>query len=820
MTETASAITLPTQAQVVIVGGGIVGCSIAYHLTKLGVRDVLLLERKQLTSGTTWHAAGLVRASQAYANLTRLAVHTTKLYGTLEQETGQATGYKVTGSVSIALNDERWDEFKRMASAARSMGVDVDVISPEEAKQRHPLINLEGVVGALYFPGDGQCDPASTALSLAKGARMGGAKLLEGVKVTGITVKDGRAIGVETDHGPVACEAVVNAGGMWGREIGLMAGVRVPLHAAEHFYAVTEPIEGLPSKLPVLRVMDSYTYVKEDAGKILFGCFEPKAKPWGMDGIPENFCFDQLPEDLEHFSPVVEAMLHRLPILQSAGIRTFFNGPESFTPDQRYLLGESPEVEKFYVAAGFNSIGIQSAGGVGMALAHWIVDGHPPFDLWDVDIRRMMPHQNEKAYLTERVSEALGLLYAMHWPYRQMETARGRRLSPLFETLRQRGACFGEVAGWERANWFAPPGVEPTYQYSWKKQHWFPYAAEECKAVREAVGLLDLTSFAKFKVQGPDAERELNRISAADIAVAPGKAVYTQWLNARGGIEADVTVTRLGDQSFLIVTAAACAVRDWTWLRRHLKRGAAVTLTDVTEAHGIVGVMGPRSRELLQRLTDADLSNDSFPFAASKEFAVAGIPLRATRISYSGELGWELMAPWARTAALFDALAAAGADLGARPVGKHSEATLRLEKGYRSWGHDIGEEDDPIESGLGFAVGWKKQGEFIGRGALERIKEKGVSRRLVSLLVEDPETLLYHNEPIYRDGRMVGRTTSAAYGFSLGGAVALGWVKVEPGSPPGAALEGTYEVEAAWKRYPVRVSLKPLWDPGGERLRS
>ncbi|HKY94539.1 MAG TPA: FAD-dependent oxidoreductase, partial [Kiloniellales bacterium] len=700
------------------------------------------------------------------------------------------------------------------------MGVDVEVISPQEAKRRHPLINLEGVVGALYFPGDGQCDPASTALSLAKGARMGGAKIIEGVKVTGIKVKDGRAVGVETDHGPVACEVVVNAGGMWARDIGLMAGVRVPLHAAEHFYAVTEPIDGLPARLPVLRVMDSYTYVKEDAGKILFGCFEPKAKPWAMDGIPENFCFDQLPEDLEHFSPVVEAMLHRLPILQTAGIRTFFNGPESFTPDQRYLLGESPEVEKFYVAAGFNSIGIQSAGGAGMALAHWIVDGHPPFDLWDVDIRRMMPHQNEKAYLTERVSEALGLLYAMHWPYRQMETARGRRLSPLFESLRQRGACFGELAGWERANWFAPPGVEPKYQYSWAKQHWFPYAAAECRAVREAVGLLDLTSFAKFKVQGPDAERELNRISAADIAVEPGRAVYTQWLNARGGIEADVTVTRLGQQSFLVVTAAASAVRDWTWLRRHLRRAAAVTVTDVTEAHGIVGVMGPKSRDLLQRLTDADLSNAAFPFAASREIAVAGIPLRATRISYAGELGWELMAPWARTAALFDALAAAGADLGAKPVGKHAEASLRLEKGYRSWGHDIGEEDDPLESGLGFAVGWQKQGEFVGRGALERLKQRGVSRRLVSLLVEDPEALLYHNEPIYRDGRMVGRTTSAAYGFTLGGAVALGWVGVPQGSPPPAALQGKYEVEAAWKRYRVRVSLQPLWDPAGERLRS
>jgi glycine cleavage system T protein len=816
MTESPS-IDLPRQAQVVIVGGGIVGCSIAYHLTKLGVRDVLLLERKQLTCGTTWHAAGLVRASQAYANLTKLAVYTTNLYRTLEQETGQATGFKETGSLSIALNEERWDEFKRSATAGKAMGVEVEVIDTAEAKRRHPLINTEGVLGAIYFPRDGQCDPGATALSLARGAKLGGATILEGVKVTGVKVREGRAVGVETDRGPVQAEVVVNAGGMWARDIGLMAGVRVPLHAAEHFYAVTEPIEGLPAKLPVLRVMDSYTYVKEDAGKILFGCFEPVAKPWGMDGIPENFCFDQLPEDLEHFSPVVEAMLHRIPILQKAGIRTFFNGPESFTPDQRYLLGESPEVEKFFVAAGFNSIGIQSAGGAGMALAHWIVDGHPPFDLWDVDIRRMMPHQNDKAYLKERVSEALGLLYGMHWPFRQFETARGRRLTPLFETLRRRGACFGETAGWERANWFAPPGVEAKYEYSWKRQNWFPHRAEECRAVREAVGLLDLSTFAKFRVEGPDAARELNRISAADVDVAPGRAVYTQWLNPRGGIEADLTVTRLARDSFLVVTAAATAVRDWTWLTRHL-RGAA-RASDVTEAFGIIGVMGPLSRKLLQRLTHVDLDNAAFPFGASREIDVAGVPLRATRISYVGELGWELMAPWDRTAELYEALFAGGGDLPLRPVGMHAMDVLRLEKGYRHWGHDIGDEDTPLQAGLGFAVGWRKPGDFIGRRALENQKAAGVTRRLLAFQLEDPEVLLYHNEPIWRDGKIVGRTTSGNYGHTLGRAIALGYVPVEAGSPPAAALDGSYEIEVAWQRYPAQASLAPLWDPKGERLR-
>ncbi len=811
------AITLPRQARVVIVGGGIVGCSIAYHLTKLGWSDVLLLERKQLTCGTTWHAAGLVRASQAYANLTKLAVYTTNLYRTLEQETGQATGFKETGSLSIALNEERWDEFKRSATAGKAMGVEVEVIDTAEAKRRHPLINTEGVLGAIYFPRDGQCDPGATALSLARGAKMRGATILEGVKVTGVKVRDGRAVGVETDHGPVDCEVVVNAGGMWARDIGLMAGVRVPLHAAEHFYAVTEPIEGLPGKLPVLRVMDSYTYVKEDAGKILFGCFEPVAKPWGMNGIPEDFCFDQLPEDLEHFSPVVEAMLHRIPILQTAGIRTFFNGPESFTPDQRYLLGESPEVEKFFVAAGFNSIGIQSAGGAGMALAHWIVDGHPPFDLWDVDIRRMMPHQNDKTYLKERVSEALGLLYGMHWPFRQFETARGRRKTPLYETLKARNACFGEVAGWERANWFAPAGVAPAYEYSWKRQNWFPYRAEECRAVRERVGLLDLSTFAKFRVEGPDAARELNRISAAEVDVAPGRAVYTQWLNPRGGIEADLTVTRLSKDAFLVVTAAATAVRDWTWLKRHL-RGAA-TASDVTEQFGMIGVMGPESRALLARLTDADLGNEAFPFGASREVEVAGIALRATRISYVGELGWELMVPWAETARLYEALASAGEDLGVRPVGMHAMDVLRLEKGYRHWGHDIGDEDTPLQAGLGFAVGWKKAGEFIGRAALEKQRTEGVTRRLLAFQLEDPEVLLYHNEPIWRDGVLVGRTTSGNYGHTLGSAIALGYVPVEPGSAPAVALEGRYEIEVAWQRHPVKASLAPLWDPKGLRLK-
>jgi glycine cleavage system T protein len=811
---------IPGQAEIVVIGGGIIGCSVAYHLTKLGKKDVLLLERKKLTSGTTWHAAGLVRAMLYSGNLTKLARHSIELYTRLEKETGQATGLKQNGSISIATNAERWDELRRGASMARAFDVEAEEISARKAQQMWPLLNIEDVVGAIFFPRDGQTNPADTAMALAKGARMGGAKIVEDCKVTGIIIKDGRAVGVKTAEGDVKAEVVVNCAGMWAREVGLMADVDVPLHAAEHFYIVTEPMD-LPSNLPVMRNMDSCAYYKEDAGKLLVGAFEPHAKPWGMNGIPEEFCFDELPEDFEHFQPILEGAIHRVPKLAETGIRKFFNGPESFSPDQRYLLGEAPNLKNFFVAAGFNSIGIQSAGGAGMALAEWIVGGHPPFDLWDVDIRRMMPHQNRETYLRERVSEALGLLYAMHWPYRQFETARGIRLTPLYSRLKEHRACFGEVAGWERANWFAPKGVEPKYEYSFGRQNWFDYAGAEVKATRERVGLFDQSTFAKFLVTGPDAERELQRICAADVAVAPGRAVYTQWLNERGGIEADLTVTRVSEDSYWIVTAAATALRDLCWLKRNIARDAQVTVEDITNSYAVLGVMGPNSRALLQPLCENDLSNEAFAFAQSREITIGAAPARATRISYMGELGWELYVPSEFAIGVLDMLMENGGAHGLKLCGMHAMDSLRIEKAYRHWGHDITDEDTPLEAGLGFAVAFDKNVAFIGRDALLRQRGvKALPKRMVQFALENPEPLLYHNEPIYRDGKLVGTTSSANYGHHLGRAIAMGYVRNEGGVDAGFISGGKWEIEVGLKRFAARASLKPLYDPTSARMKA
>ncbi len=780
---------------------------------------MLLLERKKLTSGTTWHAAGLVRAMLYTANLTKLAKYTVDLYKTLETETGQATGYKQNGSLSIATNAERWDELRRGASMARAFGVPAEPVTPKRVQELWPLMNTSDLIGAIHFPEDGSTTPADTTMAFAKGARAGGARLVEDCKVTGVRTKNGRALGVTTEAGDVSAEIVVNCAGLWGREVGKMAGVDVPLHACEHFYIVTESMN-VPATLPVMRDMDACAYYKEDAGKLLIGAFEPQAKPWAVDGIPEDFCFTELPEDFDHFEPVLQGAIHRVPRLAETGIRKFFNGPESFTTDQRYLLGPSLELENFYVAAGFNSIGIQSAGGAGMALAHWIAEGHPPFDLWDVDIRRSMPHQNNKSFLIDRVSEALGLLYAMHWPYRQFETARGVRKTPLYERLKAHNACFGEVAGWERANWFAPAGVEPKYRYSFKRQNWFEYCAQECRATRAAVGLFDQSTFAKFSVRGPDAETVLQRICANDVGGAPGRAVYTQWLNERGGIEADLTVTRLADDAYMVVTAAVSARRDLQWLKTHIPAEARASVEDITSAYAVLGVMGPNSRALLQNLTSTDLSNAAFRFGASCEIEIGYARLRASRISYMGELGWELYVPAEFAVGVFDRILEEGSAHGLKLCGMHAMDSLRIEKAYRHWGHDIGEEDTPIEAGLGFVVAYEKKIPFIGREALLKQKSQSkLTKRLVQFALEDPEPLLYHNEPIYRDGKLVGYTSSANYGHTLGRAIALGYVNAPEGVDQAYLDSGRFEIEVACGRVPARASLRPMYDPRSERMR-
>jgi len=810
---------VPSHAQVVIIGGGVAGCSVAYHLTRLGWQDVVLLERKSLTSGTTWHAAGLIGQLRATHNLTRLAQYTAELYAALEKETGQATGFRQNGSLSIASEPERFEELRRGASMASCFGLEAEVISPAEAGELHPLIEIDDLVGAVFLPNDGQTNPIDTTQALARGARDHGAKIFEQTRVTGIETEGRRVTAVVTTSGRVACEFVVNCAGMWAKEVGQMCGVNIPLHAAEHFYVVTEPIEGLPHNLPVLREPSACNYFKEDAGKLLVGMFEPVAKPWGMLGIPKDLEFETLPQDIEHIEPQLDLAMKRIPLLARTGIQTFFNGPESFTPDNRYMLGPAPELDNFFVAAGFNSIGIVSGGGVGKVMADWIVEGHPPMDLWDVDIKRVMPFQANRRYLRERTTEAVGLLYAMHWPFFSPESARPVRVSPLHERLAAQGACFGELCGWERANWFAPEGVQPRYRYSYGRQNWFEYSAAEHRAVRETVGLFDLSSFGKFLLQGDDAEAVLNRVSTNDVAVAPGQVVYTQWLNERGGIEADLTVTRLEKDQYLIVTAAASQGRDFYWLRDRIPPDCHAVLTDVTSGWSVLSVMGPESRALLQPLSADDLSNDAFPFGTSREIDLGYARVRATRISYVGELGWELYVPTEFAPGVFDVILEDGAAHGLHLAGYHALNSLRIEKGYRHWGHDITNEDTPLESGLGFTVKWDKAGGFIGREALDEYRNAPLKRRLVQFRLEDPEPMLYHEEPIWREGVRVGRTTSGMYGHTLGGSVGLGYVEHPEGVDHEFMASGNFELEVAGKRFAAAASLRPMYDPTGEKIK-
>jgi 4-methylaminobutanoate oxidase (formaldehyde-forming) len=811
----------PARAQIVIIGGGIVGCSVAYHLARRGCADVVLLERRQLTCGTTWHAAGLVGQLRATRNLTALARYTADLYAGLEAETGRATGFRRTGSLLLATNAARLEEITRGADMARGFGLEAHMLGPTDVRRFWPLASIDDICGAVHFPADAQTNPVDTTQALAKGARNAGAKLFEGVQATAILVDRGRARGVATSRGPIAAEFVVNCAGMWAREIGAWVDAGVPLHAAEHFYVVTEPVQGLAAGLPTLRDPDACTYFKEDAGKLLLGWFEPKAKPWGMRGIPDSFAFDQLPDDLEHIAPLLERAARRLPVLDRVGIKLFFNGPESFTPDDRYLLGEMPEVRNLFVAAGFNSIGIQSAGGAGKVLADWIIDGQPPMDVWDVDIRRTVPFQRNRRYLHDRTTESLGLLYAMHWPWRQPETARGVRRSPLHDRLAAAGACFGEVAGYERPNWFAAPGQQPVYDYAYGPQNWFANSRAEHRAVREAVGLFDQSSFAKFVVAGPDAERVLNRICANDIAVPPGRIVYTPWLNDRGGIEADLTVTREAEDRFLVTTACACQTRDLGWLKRQIPADARAVAIDVSSGLAVLGLMGPSARALLASLTDDDVSDAALPFGASRMIDLGYARVRASRITYVGELGWELVMPSEFAASVFDVLVDGGGRFGLTLCGYHAMNSLRIEKAYRHWGHDITDEDTPLEAGLGFTLAWSKPGGFIGREALLRQREQGVRRRLVGFTLPPDAKLLYHNEPIWRNGVRAGRITSGMYGHTLGAPLGLGYV--DSGQAPADAAfiaAGRYEVEVAGTRYPAAATLKPFYDPKGERTRS
>ena len=802
-----------------MVGGGIVGASIAYHLTRRGVADVLLIEQGALTGGTTWHAAGLVSQLKSSHSLTALATYSARLFESLEAETGQATGYRTPGSISVASDEERWEEILRGMSMAKTVDVEMEIITPERAQEYWPALYIDDLVGAVYIPKDGQTSPVDTTMALIKGARDRGAQVVEGVAVERLRVENERIVGVETERGYVAADAVVLATGMWTRHLAETAGVNVPLQACEHFYLVTGPIAGLSPNTPVLRDPTNYTYFKEETGKIMAGFFEPRAKVWNLDGIPRDFTFGTLPEDWEHIGPIFERSIHRVPVLGEVGIQLFFNGPEAFTPDGVYYLGESPEVDRLFVAAGFNSVGIQSAGGAGRVVADWVVDGHAPSDLSAVDIRRTFPFQGDRSFLEDRISESLGLLYAMHWPFRQYESARNVRTSVLHDRLDGLGAVFGEVAGWERPNWFALEGMARRYEYSYGKQNWYPASAAECAAVRERVGLFDQSSFAKFELEGPDALAVLNRLGGADVDVPVGKVVYTQWLNERGGIESDLTVTRLGADSFLIVTGAAVETRDWHTLRR-AARGQDCRLTNVTEQTPTIGVMGPASRHLLESLTTSDLTNSAFPFATSQLVEVAGIPTRALRISYVGELGWELYVARDQAIELFDAVMAAGETHGIAAAGYHSLNSLRLEAGYRHWGHDITDEDTPLEAGLGFTIDWDKPGGFLGRDALLAQRGGPRKKRLVQFRLDDPEVIVYHDEPIYRNGELVGRVTSGMYGHTVGACLAMGYLTNPSGVTADWIDAGDFELEVANVRVPATASLRSFYDPQNLRVKS
>jgi 4-methylaminobutanoate oxidase (formaldehyde-forming) len=811
---------LPTQTRVVIVGGGVIGCSIAYHLAKLGWSDVVLLERKQLTSGTTWHAAGLLTTLRDTETQTRLAKYTQDLYRGLEAETGQATGLIGCGSIQLAITPEKTEEMRRGVNMARSFGVEAHEISPAEVKRMWPLAEVADLSAAFYFPNDARANPTDVTQALARGARQRGVQIFEHTKVTGITASVGRVTGVRTEAGDIRAEFVVNCAGMWAREVGRMAGVDVPLQAAEHYYLISEPVTGVHPLLPILRDPGNSAYVREEAGKIMVGLFEPVAAPWGAAGIPEDFSFGDIPPDWDRMYPHIEKAMGRVPCLLETGIKLLFCGPESFTPDHNYLMGEAPNLRKFFVAAGFNSLGILSGGGVGFVMAEWIVNGRPPMDVWSVNLRRMHAWQNNDRYLLDRTRETLGIGYQDHWPFRQWSTARGVKQSILHDRLAAAGACFGESAGWERPNWYAPPGEAPVYRYSWRRQNWFEHNAAEHRAVRERVGLFEQSSFAKLLVQGRDAAAVLDRIATAKMDVAIGRCVYTQFLNESGGIEADLTVTRLAQDRFLVVTAAFTQTHVESWIRNRIPATALCVVTDMTDAYAMLNVQGPGSRALLQSLSDDDFSAAGFPFGTCREVRIGYQTLLAVRLTYVGELGWELYVPISFALPVYDALVRAGAAHGLRHCGYHTLNSLRIEKAYRDWSHDVGPDDTPLEAGLAFTCAWHKPGGFIGRDALLAQRDRGVPRRrLVQFVLEDPEPLLYHNEPIFRDGARAGFVTSAMYGHTLGAAVALGYLSTPEGVTDDFVTGGRYDIAIAERRVRARVSIAPLYDPKGARVR-
>lgn len=812
---------LPTSARVVIIGGGIIGCSTAYHLGQMGWTDTVLLERKKLTSGTTFHAAGLVGQLRTSANITQLLGYSVALYDRLAEETGLATGWKRNGGLRLACNAERWTEVKRQATTAHSFGLEMHLLTPKEAQELWPLMNVDDLVGAAFLPTDGQANPSDITQSLAKGARMKGVSIFEDTPVKRILIENGRIRGVETAGGTIECEKVVLCAGQWTRSLAATVGVNVPLVSVEHQYMITERIEGVTSGLPTLRDPDRLTYWKEEVGGLVMGGYEPNPKPWAQNGIPEGFHFETLTPDFDHFEQFMDLAIGRVPKLADAGIKQLLNGPESFTPDGNFILGEAPELKNLFVGAGFNAFGIASGGGAGMALAEWVAAGAPPFDLWPVDIRRFGPVHRETSWVRTRTMEAYGKHYTIAWPSEEYKSGRPMRRSPLYAHLRAAGACFGEKLGWERPNWFAnlAAGEEPVDRYSYQRPGWFDAVAREHHACRNASVLIDQTSFAKFELKGPDAAKELNRIAANNVDRPVGSLIYTQMLNEKGGIECDVTVARTAEDRFYIVTGTGFATHDFDWINRNLSDGARATLTDITSGGAVLSLMGPKARDILSAVSEDDVSNAAFPFGTARTIGIAGCAVLALRVTYVGELGWELHIPTEFAVTVYEALTAAGAEHGLRNAGYRAIETLRLEKGYRAWGADIGPDHTPVEAGLTWACKLKSGLNFTGRAAIEAQVNGGVKKRLAGFIVDDPAVILLGRETIYRNGERVGWLSSGGFGHTLGLPVGYGFVRQKDGVTEDFVLTGDYELEVASERVKARVSLEPFYDPKMQRVK-
>ncbi len=812
--------TLPSHAQIVVIGGGIIGCSTAYHLAKDHKADVLLLEQGTLTSGSTWHAAGLVGQLRSSASITRVLKYSVDLYKGLEAETGLATGWKMTGCLRLATNQDRWTEFKRLATTAGSFGMEMHLISPEEVKRMWPLMNVDDLVGASWLPTDGQASPSDITQSLAKGARMHGAKIVETVRVTGFEMKDGRIVKVKTTEGDVACEKVVNCAGQWARQVGDMAGINVPLQAVKHQYIITEKIAGLATDAPTIRDPDRRTYFKEEVGGLVMGGYEPNPQPWLTGDLPNDWAFRLFDDDFDHFEQHMIQAIERVPALETAGVKQMINGPESFTPDGNFILGVAPECKNMFVGAGFNAFGIASGGGAGWVLAQWVIDGEAPLDLWVVDIRRFAGMHRDRQWVCDRTLEAYGKHYTVAYPHEEYESGRPLLVSPLYERLKKHGAVFGSKLGWERPNWFASAGVEAKDVYSMGRQNWFGQVGDEHRHVREAVGVFDQSSFSKYELSGPDALKALDWICANDVAKPVGRLTYTQLLNTRGGIEADLTVARIAEDRFYIVTGTGFRTHDFGWIADHIPDGLDCKLTDVTEEWGTLSLMGPKAREVLAAVTSADVSNAAFPFGHVREIPIAGATVRALRVTYVGELGWELHIPIAALGEVYDALMAAGRGHGIRPIGYRALESLRLEKGYRAWSSDITPNDTPFEAGLGWAVKLRKNTDFLGRRALEGLAGKPLKKRLMGFTVDDPSVVLAGRETILRNGEPVGYLTSGGYGYTLGKNVGYGYVRNADGISDDYLKNGAYELVVAAERTPATVHFGPLYDPSMDKIKA